>query len=781
MRQLMKRFLWVGLLVPCLQTASAFSLLGPVANGEDSWQSPEIAYATGNGNVPPYIGDAAPFGPKNFGEGYRRNTPVMYYTFDSSFGDYFGQSGELAVQQAFDIMNSLTNVDSYSANLSEFPLNSQSENYAAFGLGLWDVKSVTLSLLVEQLGLTDAIRYTWCLHNRVAVPGCTLLCPLCEEYLVVMRNYDFYLTPLGYNPLDWGQYSPYVNGALYTYYIPDNCDKPNPPSADAIERPADPLNNNPPVASGHGEGYLQMGFFYTGLTRDDAAGLRWLYSTNNYDTPSAGYMESAAAGSVATTGGGGGNCSDCSDSNLPTYSLAIYQTNSDGSFTILTSMDPATLQTNVPGIVITGSNTVIMNGQTYYTYTYATTAGGPPQFNLMPYSNGLSTNTTIITRIQTTTTAPVWGQRSPPTLFNTTTTTSATTNILNVVSRDFYVVPTNFCDSTLLGVVATNATAVTNNLGTVTNSDSVNYTTNITSTNIVTFSTNYILLVELCTNAPATPGTTNAGVVGDFQGIGRVRFVRVPDDNYDYMATGGGQFYNPITNKYSMVLMRNGQAGTVTFQRVVTAPDFVFSAQDMETGPSGIDEFRNPFTRNVNFNQADVPAGHAGPGTIASPSTITYNTVGPDFENSNPSFLTGSSTNADRNFIWSSFDGTTNTPIVYPNGASSANLTAQNSIQISPTTLPDGVNGAAYNVTNVTLSATGGVPPYSWTLAPGFTLPPGLTLTNNVNGVNGVISGIPTETGTFDTIVIRMTDSSNPDSNPPAPLSVDTLYSITIH
>ena len=173
----MKRFLWIGLLASCLQTASAFSLLGPdsyysPAPQGDLWQIVEIGYSEGVDNVPPYITDTAPYGPKNLGEGYRRNTPVMYYTIDPTFANYFGSNGEVAVQQAFDILNSLTNVDSYSANLSEFPLNSQSENYTAYGLGLQDVKSVTLSLLMEQLGLTDAIRYTWTLHERATVPGC---------------------------------------------------------------------------------------------------------------------------------------------------------------------------------------------------------------------------------------------------------------------------------------------------------------------------------------------------------------------------------------------------------------------------------------------------------------------------------------------------------------------------------------------------------------------------------------------------------------------------------
>ena len=123
----------------------------------------------------------------------------MYYAFDASFGDYFGSNGEFAVQQAFDLLNGVMNgqannslylysptnglrgdtngspaitlfptnsVDNYSANLAEFPFNSEGENYTASALGLLDLKSMTLSVLMEQLGLADSVRYVWALHNR---------------------------------------------------------------------------------------------------------------------------------------------------------------------------------------------------------------------------------------------------------------------------------------------------------------------------------------------------------------------------------------------------------------------------------------------------------------------------------------------------------------------------------------------------------------------------------------------------------------------------------------
>jgi hypothetical protein len=756
MRQLMKRFLWVGLLAFGLQTSRGFSLLGPVANSpEDNFQVPEIGYSPNAGLGPPWVGDLNRIGPKNLGEGYRLNTPVMYYTFDPSFG-YFGSNGEVAVQQAFDMMNTLSNVDSYSANLSEFPLNAQSENYTAYGLGMYDLKSTTLSLLLEQMGLADAVRYTWALIDRYNPPGST--CPsggpaIGYDYFVIQRNYDIIASPL--NQL---QYSAYVNGELYSYYVYDNCDAPgaSPPTADALEIPADPINKNSPVASGLGEDVLPIGFFYTGLTRDDVAGLRYLLSTNNIFAPSAGYMESSAGGSVVVSGGGSGTSSQF---QLTTFSLAI-----------LPITDPVTLQTEVPGIVITSvtTNTVIANGQTNYTYTY--TFG-----NLV--TNSFSTNTMVITQVQTTTISPfpVYGQPYPPVYFRTNTTPpTTTTNISSMVSGDFYVVPTNSCGLTVLATLSNIVVGVTNNLGAVTNVLGP-YSSNIVSTSIITFSTNHVLLVNLCTFS--TNGTTNSSsVVGDFQGIGRVQFVRVSDGNYDYQT---GQFYNPVTNQYSMVLTRSGQASTVVFQRVVTRPDILFMGANMSVGGNDVLFLYGAIGRSTpNFINSRAAANLSGPGIIdptTAMTTITYNTVGPIYENTSPTSLTGpdSSPTGDV-MIWGSFDGTTNAPVVYPNGTSITNLAAEALIRISPPppTLPDGTNGVPYNVT---LSATGGQPSYTWSLtANSAGLPPGLTLS-----AGGVISGTPTNCITstpYDNIVIQMTDSSYP-----VPLSVDTTYSITIY
>ena len=94
-------------------------------------------------------------------------------------------------------------------------------------------------------------------------------------------------------------------------------------------------------------------------------------------------------------------------------------------------------------------------------------------------------------------------------------------------------------------------------------------------------------------------------------------------------------------------------------------------------------------------------------------------------------------------------------------------------LAVTTTSLPDGTNGVFYSQT---LAASGGQPPYTWSLSPGFTnLPGGLTLTTN-----GVLSGTPTAVGSFG-FSVRVTDSQNSTADQvvsiyfaPAPLAILT-------
>ena len=98
MQRLINKYLWMFLMVTGLQSGRAFSLLGPAlpSNGADNWQNAVIGYDLAYADTtlpggPEYLGDVG--GPRNIGEEYRRNVPVIYYTYDTSFLGFLGPMG----------------------------------------------------------------------------------------------------------------------------------------------------------------------------------------------------------------------------------------------------------------------------------------------------------------------------------------------------------------------------------------------------------------------------------------------------------------------------------------------------------------------------------------------------------------------------------------------------------------------------------------------------------------------------------------------------------------
>ena len=129
----------------------AFGLVGPLA----TWQTPRLGYAL---NMP-FAG-----GPMDIGEEYRLNVPEVYYGFTPDFMNYFGQKGVTEIDKAFKIINevpSASNVD-----LSDFPFTSQRVNHRAAALGLVDIKSTALSIMMHEMGLGDPVRWVYTLRSR---------------------------------------------------------------------------------------------------------------------------------------------------------------------------------------------------------------------------------------------------------------------------------------------------------------------------------------------------------------------------------------------------------------------------------------------------------------------------------------------------------------------------------------------------------------------------------------------------------------------------------------
>jgi hypothetical protein len=89
---------------------------------------------------------------------------------------------------------------------------------------------------------------------------------------------------------------------------------------------------------------------------------------------------------------------------------------------------------------------------------------------------------------------------------------------------------------------------------------------------------------------------------------------------------------------------------------------------------------------------------------------------------------------------------------------------------VTTVSLPGGSVG---NVYSQTLHASGGVPPYTWSISVG-TLPSGLTL----NASTGIISGTPTATGT-STFTVKVTDSAATTATASLSIAINTALTFT--
>ena len=136
--------------------------------------------------------------------------------------------------------------------------------------------------------------------------------------------------------------------------------------------------------------------------------------------------------------------------------------------------------------------------------------------------------------------------------------------LTNMVSGDYYIIPTNSCGVQILSNVLTTVIGITNTLA-VTNTPTTNtisgnylldrtYVSWFTNHNLATFQ------VLCVTNEPSLR-----------RGIEKITFVK---SAYDSLL---GRFYNPQTNYFTMTTVTNSTNWVQTFQRVATVPDFLFT------------------------------------------------------------------------------------------------------------------------------------------------------------------------------------------------------------
>jgi len=800
----MKTILLAGaVIVSCLPSARAFSLAGPVGNNSDAWQVSENGFGTPRDTV----------APKNLGEGYRRNTPVMYYACDRLFLGYFDNKGVQAINSAFAVLNALTNVSSYSSSLNEFSLSTRRVNYQAQTFGLFDLKSYTLGLMMEQLGLANPVLYVWGIHDDNHVGN--IPCPVGMEYLVVQRNFDYFTSSSTVAP-----YSAYINNTLYTYYIVETCSPPN-PIRWAQPYMVDTLAQNyTPVASYFYS--LDWGGYYTGLTRDDVAGLRYLMRSNNINVEAVSpdsqalsittnltqqlFPNPSATNAIGTNGVGFYYFAGDTNSAFGYGDLAAFSA-------FVRTNDQATVQAAYPGVVITSvTNNFIKRTNVTYSYTYEPPPYGstyPPTLFLTLHSNlteymennyyyqfaNIFTNRfyTNVAYLYTTTVGPPIGSA-----YGSASVTNSKITTTNLIAGDFFVLPifnssqstvwsnlfgnaklnsakTNFCPLDILYVGLTNKLATTNFLVGSSGSNSVVGVTNTTvgtsnsissSQYLVTYSTNYTFVIN-----PVTCGSST-NVVQAYRGIENIKFV-LGDFDETF-----GQFVNPITNYYALTYLSGNKEHKQLFERVLTVPDFIFSCSEQVSGPHGV-PIVGTDSRNLNFDQSTVLTNRfgkqAGPGIIFPSTTISFEKAGPvyfnvygDVTNGTPKLtqLPGSDTNNlfySSYFYWASFDGTTNAPTIYPNTSGLDDVANHLLITLTPATLHDGNATVKYD--DVQFAATGGSlnQPYTWSA---INLPDGMSMSPT-----GLLSGKPTEAGTF-VITVIITDINS--------RAVQWQYSLTI-
>lgn len=252
--------------------AHAFSLYGQT---DSRWQDGQLAYDTWGGELG---------GPMNLGEEYRLTTPVLTYGFDKTFLDYFGEDGVEAIEKAMAILNGIPAASAMSDDLSEFPLAAKRMNLQAAALLAIDIKTYALSSVLVHMGVGASPRWVWTIQDASPVPNTD---PVIWEFSIVMRNFD---------PFTWA-HSPYINEVLWTYQTVEVL----PDTFDAVDFPVD-VNMGAlrlPLSYVNGQGYtagLLPGEYYTGLTRDDAAALKYLYSPRNLNA------EILPVGATNTTG-----------------------------------------------------------------------------------------------------------------------------------------------------------------------------------------------------------------------------------------------------------------------------------------------------------------------------------------------------------------------------------------------------------------------------------------------------------------------------------------------
>ena len=379
----MKHVITIIMTLAITASTHAFVLVGPVDPAEQtlSFGGTPVTSA----NISDELG-----APKQLDEFYRWNCPDLTYGFDQSFVQFFGQEGINAVDDAMRAINDffLPEDGSYagvsSLNLAKHGFgrnfNTAWLNATAANENLIDLKSLTLGMMVNYLGLGNPYRYAFTATNSL-VPNTNASGAI---FSVVLKNYD----PITYSKSDT------INGVKYSYrLIHDqapgsiaNAATVGGMTLDMEEFTSDSSGNAYSAVSAIVDAFygntdlvwtdvpslFNFGVYYSGmnamggmyqprhaLTHDDAGGLKYLYSTNTIAMEFSPYALVSPADFTAPVSQYG---LPPSGSEIVNRGLGIFPSrNSAGVPAVFPSIHPLANFNAAPGL-----NNVMWGGTSFY-------------------------------------------------------------------------------------------------------------------------------------------------------------------------------------------------------------------------------------------------------------------------------------------------------------------------------------------------------------------------------------------------------------------------------
>jgi len=646
----------------------------------------------------------------NLGEEYRWNSPVLTYSYDESFLNYFGSNGVVAVEKAMALLNSIppastikTNYPPSSSdekNLWNYPTRPDRFHARAYNDRILDIKSHALAQLFSFMGLGSPEDSAF----QLEFPGD-----------VALRNWD----PISYGP------SKYVNGSLLSWVVLGG--------TNALPFPIDVTRPVRTLAGSalNGNTRLAEGKYLVAPTRDDIGGYRYLYRKDNFNIeglPPFTYQ-------MVT------NQPNLTNPAIFSVDLRWFskesKTNTPATFKqfVLTNhwWGPVYTNLNIPPLLVLKTNVSWSMGWTtnvtpYLTNFPWTPVGQPPTLvyltnkyrTFKPSYDYIFGN--VITNIHVPTEdskvlyrswevvpkAPLWSV-----VGSVPTTTNYTTTVLNddfphgeiIILPTTNVVGYHFTEMQFEEVnTLTNVLTAINNLanpgGAVAGQGGGLGAGGTAITNFVGVmedevwqSTNHAYL------AYPIVLQTNALLMG---GIDKIRYVRVQGDSLVTTNYSPGRFLKQykfpdlekqtftyvipnsaagLTNaalpsfQYEVDYVTNGVRKTGKFIKFFTAPDIMITALNWPSiFPVGI---APPAAVNNNAINGMWTLGLYGPGVIqtAGNMVIGFNKIGIHWNLDNTFFL--NEENQAPGWVWGHFDGTTEEPMLFPKSQTILDLERQ--------------------------------------------------------------------------------------------------------